>query len=305
VRDVAVPKTRRPFGKKAGHAFWVRRFHNEETVNFYGHGVRVIAALMVLPCVGFCAAASAAPPDTDEIRKAELVIASHLLADQEVLDSFGHISVRSVKNPKVFYMPRAMAPAMVQAEDIIEISVETGELIDPKAGRPNGERYIHSETYKARPDVQSVIHSHSMAVIPFGVAGVPLQPVVAQAGFLPRETPVFEIRDVWGPDAKERGVQVRNLKHAAALAKVLGDAPAVILRGHAHNVVGDTIHRAVVRACYININARVQMDAMRLSGGKIIALDQKEIDYHVIENFDVERPWDNFVRIMKEKEAKR
>jgi ribulose-5-phosphate 4-epimerase/fuculose-1-phosphate aldolase len=262
---------------------------------------------MALPTIESCAPPATAqkPADTDETRKAELVIASHLLVDQEVLDSFGHISVRSASNPKVFFMPRAMPPALVQREDIITISVETGELIDSNAPRPNGERYIHSETYKARPDVNSVIHSHSMVVIPFGVAGVPLQPVVAQAGFLPVKTPVFEIRDAWGPSAEKRGVQVRSREHAAALAKVLGDAPAVILRGHGHDIVGDTIHRAVVRAVYININAKVQMDAMRLSGGKIIPLDQQEIDYNVIENFDIERPWDNFVRIMKERKKER
>ncbi|MDA8125902.1 MAG: class II aldolase/adducin family protein [Deltaproteobacteria bacterium] len=245
------------------------------------------------------------PADTDEARKAELVIASHLLVDREVLDSFGHISVRSASNPKTFFMPRAMPPALVQLEDIIAISVETGERIDPHAPRPNGERYIHSETYKARPDVECVIHSHAMAVLPFGVAGVPLQPVIAQAGFLPPQTPVFEIRDAWGPAAEKRGVQVRSREHAAALAKVLGAAPAVILRGHGHDIVGDSIRRAVVRAVYININATVQMDALRLGAGKIIPLDQKEIDYNEIENFDVDRPWDNFVRIMKEKDAGR
>jgi ribulose-5-phosphate 4-epimerase/fuculose-1-phosphate aldolase len=240
--------------------------------------------------------------DTDETRIAELVIASHVLVNAEVLDSFGHISVRSASSAKVFFMPRAMPPALVQSEDIIAISVETGELIDPESPRPNGERYIHSETYKARPDVNSVIHGHSALVIPFGVAGVPLQPVVAQAGFLPVKTPVFEIRDVWG-DAKERGLQVRSRAHAAALAKTLGNAPAVILRGHGHNIVSDTIRRAVVRAIYININAKVQMDAMSLNGGKIIPLDQKELAYHDIENFDVDRPWENFLRIMKEREA--
>jgi ribulose-5-phosphate 4-epimerase/fuculose-1-phosphate aldolase len=249
------------------------------------------------PCLG---QKTGVPLETDEQRLADLVMASHLLVDQEVLDSFGHISVRSAKNPMVFYMARAMAPALVKPEDIMEFSVETGEPIDPKGRRPNGERYIHSETYKARPDVQSVIHSHSMLVIPFGVAGAPLRPVVAQAGFLPLETPVFEIREAWGPDAKERGVQVRNAKHAAAMAKKMGDAPVVILRGHAHNVVADSVRRAVVRAVYVNINARVQMDAMRLSN-QITSLDQKEIDYNVIENFDVERPWDNFVRILGEK----
>lgn len=245
------------------------------------------------------------PADTNEARKEDLVLASHVLVDQEVLDSFGHISVRSTQNPNLFYMPRAMAPALVQTQDILEISVETGEPVDPTAGRPNGERYIHSETYKARPDVQCVIHSHSIFVLPFGVAGVPLQPVIAQAGFLPPETPVFEIRDAWGPDARERGVQVRNRAHAAALAKVLGNAPVVVLRGHAHNIVGDSIRRAVVRAVYVNINAKVQMEAMRLSGGRINPLDQKEIDYNVVENFDVERPWANFVRILREKGVER
>jgi HCOMODA/2-hydroxy-3-carboxy-muconic semialdehyde decarboxylase len=196
-----------------------------------------------------------------------------------------------------------MPPALVQLKDIITIGVETGEPVDPKSPRPNGERYIHSETYKARPDVQCVIHSHSMLVIPFGVAGVPLQPVLAQSGFLPPVTPVFEIRDAWGPDAKARGVQVRSREHAAALAKTLGSASCVILRGHGHNIVADSIRRAVVRAVYININARVQMDALRLGSGRIIPLDQKELDYHGIENFDVDRPWDNFVRIMKEREA--
>jgi ribulose-5-phosphate 4-epimerase/fuculose-1-phosphate aldolase len=259
-------------------------------------------AATTIPPLGAGSQAAANPADTDEARKVELVIASRLLVDQEVLDSFGHISVRSASNPKVFFMPRAMAPALVQHEDIIAIRLETGEPLDPQAGRPNGERYIHSETYKARPDVQCVIHSHSARVLPFGVAGVPLEPVIAQAGFLPPVTPVFEIRDAWG-DAEERGVQVRNAAHAAALAKVLGAAPAVILRGHGHNIVANSIRRAVIRAVYININAQVQMDALRLGGGRIIALDQKELDYTEIENFDVERPWQNFVRIMKERQS--
>ena len=265
-----------------------------------GSAIFVALVIALSPCFW---QENAAAADTDVERLADLVTASHVLVDQEVLDSFGHISVRSAKDPKFFYMPRAMAPALVKPEDIMEFSVETGEPTDPRGRRPNGERYIHSETYKARPDVNSVIHSHSMLVIPFGVAGVPLRPVVAQAGFLPPETPVFEIRDAWGPDAKERGVQVRNLGHAAALAKKLGDAPVVILRGHAHNVVADSVRRAVVRAVYVNINARVQMDAMRLSS-KITPLDEKEIAYNVIENFDVERPWENFARLLAEK-AKR
>lgn len=242
---------------------------------------------------------------TDESRKRELVIASHLLVDQGVLDSFGHISVRSATDPNVFFIPKAMPPAEVRYEDIVEIDVQTGEKINPDAPRPNGERYIHAGIYKTRPDVNCVIHSHTMDVIPFTLAQVPLKPVLAQSGFLPLEVPVFEIRDAWGPDAEKRGVQIKNLEHAVYAAEVMGDSPILLLRGHGMNAAGDTIHRAVVRAIYTKINANVQLQAELLSrDGNIVAIDQKEHDFNVIENFDVERPWDNFVRIMEENQAK-
>jgi ribulose-5-phosphate 4-epimerase/fuculose-1-phosphate aldolase len=244
-------------------------------------------------------------PDTDTSRKAELVTGSQLLVGAEVLDSFGHISVRSASEPRVFFMPRAMPPALVRLSDIIALSVDSGEPLDSASPRPNGERFIHSEIYKARPDVHCVIHSHSIAVLPFGVAGVALRPVIAQAGFLPSVTPVFEIREAWGTDAAQRGLQIRTREHAAAMALVLGSAACVLLRGHGHVVVGNGIRRAVVCAIYTNVNARVQMDAMALGGGRITPLDQKELEYNSVENFDVDRPWDNFVRVMEERASGR
>lgn len=240
---------------------------------------------------------------TDESRKAELVLAAHILADQGVFDSFGHISVRSASDPNVFFIPRAMTPALVQVEDIVAVSVETGEPIDPNSPRCNGERYIHSELYKLRPEINSVIHCHTTDVIPFTVAGVPMRPVIAQADFLPLEVPVFEIRDVWG-DAEERGVQIRNNEHAAAAAKAMGSSPVLLLRGHGMNVAADSVHRVVVQALYTMINAKVLREAIQLSsGGEIIALDQKELDYYPKENFDVERPWSNFLHILRNHEA--
>lgn len=265
----------------------------------------ILVALLIggLPIAALCQPPQGSGPakDTDETRIADLVTACHVLVDQAFLDAFGHVSVRSASNPKVFFMSPAMPPALVTAKDILKYSVETGETVEPTTKRLNSERFMHSETYKVRPDVHSVIHSHSLLVVPFAVAGVPLQAVIPQAGFLPAKTPVFEIRDAWGPDAKERGVLVRNAKHAAYLAKVMGKESAVILRGHGINVVGTSVRQAVVRGIYTNMNARVQLDAMFLNNGRIIPLDEKELAYNPIEQFDIERPWDNFVGMMEKK----
>jgi ribulose-5-phosphate 4-epimerase/fuculose-1-phosphate aldolase len=135
-------------------------------------------------------------------------------------------------------------------------------------------------------------------VIPFGVAGVPLRPVVAQAGFLPLETPLFEARDAQ-VGAKERGLLVRTPQLGAYLAKKLGEAPVILMRGHGNTVVADSVKRAAVRAIYTEINARVQLEAMRLNPN-ITSMDEAELAYNTIENFDVDRPWDNFKRKLEE-----
>ena len=166
--------------------------------------------------------------DTDELRIADLITAYRICVNEGVLDSFGHISVRSIENPNRFYMPRASAPALITRADILELDMNANPIL-ANAPRTNGERFIHSEIYKARPDVHSVIHAHTMAVIPFGLAGTPLRPVVAQAGFLPLETPLFDSREVYGAAAKERGMLVRNAMLGAALAKKLGNNPVVLM----------------------------------------------------------------------------
>jgi ribulose-5-phosphate 4-epimerase/fuculose-1-phosphate aldolase len=235
---------------------------------------------------------SAVVSDTDESRIADLITAYRICVNESVLDSFGHISVRSVKNPNHFYMPRASAPALITRADILELDMNANPIL-PNAPRTNGERFIHSEIYKARPDVQSVIHAHTMAVIPFGLAGTPLRPVVAQAGFLPLETPLFDSREAYGAATTERGMLVRSAMLGAALAKRLGNNPVVLMQGHGMTVVADSVKRATVQAVYTQINAQAQLAAMQLNKN-VTSMDEKELAFHRIENFDLDRPWDNF-----------
>src|SRR3954471_12427638 len=121
------------------------------------------------------------------------------------------------RDPNIFLMPRAMPPSLVAQDDILELRVADSQPVDPKGRRVNGERYIHGEIYKARPDVMSVIHSHSQAVIPLSLTAIKMKPVIAQAGFLPPETPNYEIRDVRKDG--DRGMQVTDSTRGAAPAR--------------------------------------------------------------------------------------
>jgi HCOMODA/2-hydroxy-3-carboxy-muconic semialdehyde decarboxylase len=211
---------------------------------------------------------SAGPVDSALID--DLVAASHILAHHGVLDAWGHVSMRHPKDPQRYLISRARAPALVKAEDIMELDLDS----NPVAGddrRMFLERYIHGEAYKARPDVHAVVHSHSPTVIPFSVTEEPLRAVSSVASFLACGCPVFEIRE----PGITKGLLVTTIKQGAALAKVLGDKPVALLRGHGNIVVAPDIPRVVHRALYTEVNARQLSTALSFRKPiKYIELDE-------------------------------
>src|SRR5450631_1848965 len=124
----------------------------------------------------------------------DLVIGNRILYVQDVVDGYGHISARHPHHPDRFLMSRARAPGLVVASDIMEFGLD-GELIARDERPVYSERFIHSEVYKARPDVNAVVHSHSPTVVPFSVTEEPLRAISSVASFLACGCPVFEIRD--------------------------------------------------------------------------------------------------------------
>ncbi len=249
---------------------------------------RALISVAILAVASLPASAQATAGDPDAERKADLVTAYKILVNEGILDSFGHISVRSSKDPNIFFMPRAMPPALVSLDDILELRVSDSQPVDAKGRRVNGERYIHGEIYKARPDVMSVIHSHSQAVIPLTLARIKLRPVIAQAGFLPPETPTFEIRDARKPG--DRGMQVTDSARGAALARTLSSHPVALMRGHGEVVVGSSVKQAVVYAAYVDIDARMQTQALLLSH-HIVTMNEPEL--FTPKEFDINRPWEH------------
>jgi HCOMODA/2-hydroxy-3-carboxy-muconic semialdehyde decarboxylase len=188
------------------------------------------------------------------------VTANHILFDQGVVDAYGHVSVRSVRNPRHYYLSRSQAPGLVTRDDILEFD-ENSTPVDLR-GRPMySERFIHGEILRAHPEVQAVVHAHSPAVMPFGVTNVPLRPLIHMAGFLPEVVPVFEIRNAAGPD---NGMLVQDATVGAALATSLGGSPVVLMRGHGMAVVGPSVRHAVFRAIYTQLNAQVELEALKL-----------------------------------------
>jgi HCOMODA/2-hydroxy-3-carboxy-muconic semialdehyde decarboxylase len=192
----------------------------------------------------------------------DLVLANHILHAEGVVDSFGHVSFRSPERPDRFFMARAMGPKLVTASDILEFDAE-GEPLDRQGRSVYSERFIHSEIYKKRADVNAVIHSHSPGVIPFSITDVPLRAVMPPSAFLGTGVPVFEIRE----GAGMTDMLVTNAKRGKALADSLGDNSVALMRGHGDVVVGSDLRLAVARAVYTEVNARIQMQAVMLAAG--------------------------------------
>jgi HCOMODA/2-hydroxy-3-carboxy-muconic semialdehyde decarboxylase len=213
------------------------------------------------------------PPSGGPVERAvleDLAAASRILADQGVFDSAGHCSMRHPDAPGRFLMSRSLAPALIEADDIMEFTLDCDAC--EQRGR-NGflERYLHGEIYRARPDVMAIAHSHSAAVIPFGLVDTPMVATYHNAAFLAAGVPVFDIREKFGVT----DIVVSTPKKGAALAAVLADKAVALLRAHGVVVVGPSLRAAVFRAVFTEVSARIQLQTAAL-GGAVAALDAEE-----------------------------
>jgi ribulose-5-phosphate 4-epimerase/fuculose-1-phosphate aldolase len=151
----------------------------------------------------------------------------------------------------------------VTSNDIMEYDLDSNP-VDPKDRRSVLERFIHGEIYKVRPDVKAVIHSHSPAVIPFGVTQTPMKPIIHVASFLWIGVPVWDSRDAGDPAGT--AMLVRNPALGKSLAFTLGDKRVALMRGHGNVVVGPDVKTAVRYAIYTEVNARLQAIAIGIGG---------------------------------------
>jgi ribulose-5-phosphate 4-epimerase/fuculose-1-phosphate aldolase len=214
----------------------------------------------------------------------ELVVANHILANEGVVDGYGHVSVRNPANPSRYFLARAGAPALVTPADITEYDLDSKPVTNTSA---TGyiERFIHGEIYKARPDVMAVVHCHCLDVIPFAATAVPLQPMYHMGYFIGEGVPVFEIQKTAGMT----DMLISTPALGRALAQTLEHTSAALMRGHGAAVVATSLHLVVGKSYYLNVNARLQLQAMQLGGGKVTYLDPEEAK-QAAQSY--ERSWD-------------
>ena len=163
----------------------------------------------------------------------DLVAANRILAKEGIVDGYGHVSARHPGAAGRFYLARSVAPQSVTAADIMEYDLDAMP-IDARGRMSYLERFIHSEIYRVRRDVHAVVHCHTPSLIPFADSSVPLRAMYHQSAFVAEGIPVFEIRSVAGMT----DLLVKNARLGAALARVLSDKPAALMRGHGAVVVG-------------------------------------------------------------------
>ena len=239
--------------------------------------VAIVISAVVFVLAGRADSSAAQPSPTsggpvDGASLEDLVAANRILAQEGLVDAYGHVSIRHPGNPNRYLLSRSLAPVLVTAQDIIEYDLESNP-VDARGRTSVLERFIHGEVYKARPDVHAVIHTHSPTVVPFSVTQVPLRPVFHTASCLWVGVPVWDIRNAGDPASP--GMLVRNDRLGKSLAATLGDKPVALMRGHGNVVVGPNVQTAVRYAIYTEVNARLQATAIGL-GGSITYISAEE-----------------------------
>jgi ribulose-5-phosphate 4-epimerase/fuculose-1-phosphate aldolase len=268
----------------------ISKLHHRRSVRTAFLAMSLAASL----CNTGIAAAQPAPSSAGSVEPQlieDLVAANRILADQGVLDGWGHVSVRHPRDPNRYLLSRSRAPELIIAEDIMEFDLDSNP-VDARNRPLYTERFIHGEIYKARPDVVAIVHTHAPALIPFGISKVPLKPVYHRSAFIAAGVPVFEIRERAGMT----DMLIRDQALGRALADALGNHPAALMRGHGAVVVGPSLQRVVGRSIFLPLNATLQMQATAL-GGPVTYLDAEEArKIEEREGYGLARAWEAWKR---------
>jgi len=221
----------------------------------------------------------------------ELVTANRILAREGVVDSFGHASIRHPGNPGRYLMSRARAPECIELEDLMEFALD-GTPVDAGGRKGYSERFIHGAVYDARPEVHAVVHHHSPSVIPFGVTGTRLRPLLHMCASMGTDIPTWDSRTRFG----DTNLLVTNMEMARDLVTTLGSRPVALMRGHGCVIAGGSLREVVFNAVYLELNADLQMKAHAL--GSITFLSDGEVQaiLSTRASFTYERAWERWCR---------
>jgi HCOMODA/2-hydroxy-3-carboxy-muconic semialdehyde decarboxylase len=213
------------------------------------------------------------PTDLADARY-QVALANRMLANEGVLDAFGHVSLRHPDDPGRYLLSRSRSPGLIEADDVLEFTLDSTPVKPPSVAL-YAERVIHGGIYQARPDVMAVCHHHAPAVMPFCIAGVPIVPVFHLGAAGGEDMPFWNQRDEFG----DTNLLVVKPEEGRSLARALGAYAAVLMNHHGATVVGRDLRELVSRSIFMCHNAEYQLRAQllgNLSPGKVPTLTAGE-----------------------------
>ncbi|MAW85949.1 MAG: aldolase [Phyllobacteriaceae bacterium] len=231
--------------------------------------------------------------DTDLLNNAirELVIANRILARENVIDGFGHVSVRHPTNPDRFLLSRSRSPEIVTRDDIMEFELD-GTLVSDDLRRPYAERYIHGAIYMARPDINSVSHHHAHSVIPFSLSDTLLRPAFHMASVTGTQTPVWDSQ----PEFGDTNMLVDTLEMGHSLARTLGENPTALLRGHGAVCAAPNLRAICMVSIYMRDNAELILNTLPLGQPKYLSPGEIEkTAAMLLSEMPLARAWDYWI----------
>jgi HCOMODA/2-hydroxy-3-carboxy-muconic semialdehyde decarboxylase len=238
------------------------------------------------------------PDGLAELRQ-ELAIANRVLANEGVLDAFGHISVRHPQKPDRYLISRYGAAELVTPGHILEMTLDS-KPVEPTTARLFSELVIHGCIYQARPDVHSVCHHHAVSVLPFCISGIELVPVMHLGAALGPKVPFWDSRDEFG----DTGLVVTRPEEGRSLARALGDYWMILLRRHGATLAGRSLRECVFRSIYTCRNAELQARAMAMGTVSTLSVGEAELCRgHSLTPRTLGRAWEYWTYRLQKAEA--
>lgn len=228
----------------------------------------------------------------------DLVLANHILSNEGVLDAFGHVSARHPTSAERFFISHTRAPELVEANDLQVLDLN-GTRVAGGERRSYEEVAIHAAVYRHRADVGAVVHSHSPSVIPFSVTGVPLRPIYHMGSVIGHEIPVWDIAKRFG----ETDLLVRDAAQGDDLVAALGTRTVVLMRGHGCVVTGADVRAAVFTAVYLERNATLLAEALRLGEVRSLSAGETQRAAAMLRGHAGERAWEYWARRLPRRRA--
>ena len=205
--------------------------------------------------------------------KSDFITALRIISHEGLSDAFAHLSARTDGGDAMLFMPRK-SPALVNSNELFVVDFE----------KPVPLSSIHQAIYKSRGDVKAVFHFHSPAVILLSVIGQTIRPMHNYSAIFYEGVPLYTGTG-----------QVESPARAAEMAKLLGAAKALILRGHGAVVVGQSIREVCMLAVYLEESARLQTEAMKLGTPMFVERDDAErIAKRTFKPASTDRAWEHF-----------